>query len=450
VHWTPAGELMAELENRAQTKLQLVRFDLATGEPTVVLEETSDVWINLHQAFSALEKGTGELAGAFVWASERSGFRHLLLVDAGGRVIRELTSGEWMVDSLVGVDEERGLVYFTGTKDTPTEQHLYRVPLAGGEIVKLTTEPGMHGIAMDRTYTVFVDTHSTLDAPPSVSIRIAEDGTLRHRVATPADPRVKELALTPPELVTLPTRDGVTLHGAIYRPAGVGPFPVIVSVYGGPHAQRVTNGWDLTVDMRAQYLRSRGYLVFKLDNRGSARRGLAFEGAIKNDLGNLEIQDQVDGVKWLVDQGLADPKHVGIYGWSYGGYMAAMALARAPETFKVGIAGAMVSSWDGYDTHYTERYMGTPASNPEGYAASSVMTHVDKLDGKLMIVHGLIDENVHFRHSARMVDALVKARKPYELLLFPGERHMPRAEGDRVYMEERMRDYFDAHLGRDQ
>lgn len=449
VHWTPDGKLLAQLENRAQTRLQLVRFDLTTGAPTVVLEERSDVWINLHNIFEPLEEGQGELAGAFVWASERTGFRHLYLVDAGGRVIRPLTSGEWIVDGLVGVDETRGIVYFTGTKDGPTEQHLYRVPLAGGEITRMTTEPGMHGVVMDPAFNVFVDTHSSMDAPYSVSVRAVEDGSLRHRVPVPADPRVAALALQPPELVTLPSRDGVTLHGAIYRPgpeAGPGPWPVVVSVYGGPHAQRVTNGWDMTVDMRAQYLRSLGYLVFKLDNRGSARRGLAFEGAIARDLGNLEVQDQVDGVNWLVAQGLADPKRVGIYGWSYGGYMAAMALVRAPETFKAAVAGAMVSSWDGYDTHYTERYMGTPANNPEGYRNSSVMTHVEALQGHLMIVHGLIDENVHFRHSARLIDALVKARKPYEVQLFPGERHMPRAEADRVYMEERMRDFFDTHL----
>jgi dipeptidyl-peptidase 4 len=268
-------------------------------------------------------------------------------------------------------------------------------------------------------------------------------------VAIDVDPKVAELGLAPPELVTLTSRDGVQLHGAVYRPpaeAGPGPWPVIVSVYGGPHAQRVANSWDLTVDMRAQYLRGLGYLVFKLDNRGAARRGLAFEGALRHDMGNIEVQDQVDGVQWLVEQGLADPKRVGIYGWSYGGYMAAMALARAPETFKVAVAGAMVASWDAYDTHYTERYMGTPQSNPEGYARSSVLTHAGDITGHLMIVHGLIDENVHFRHSARMVQAMIGARKPYELLLFPSERHMPRSEGDRIYMEERIRDFFQQHL----
>jgi dipeptidyl-peptidase-4 len=446
VHWMPDGRLLAQIENRAQTRLQLVRFDLDTGAPTVLLEEKSDVWINLHQHFAALEQGEGELQGAFVWGSERTGFRHLYLVAADGRVIRPLTEGEWIVDSLVSVDEARGLVYFTGSKDGPTERHFYRVPLAGGEITRLTKEPGMHSVTMDRAHAIFVDTHSELATPPSVSIRMADSGEVRQRVAVPRDPRMAAQQLEPPELVTLASRDGTLLHGAIYRPEGTGPFPVIVSVYGGPHAQRVTRDWDMTVDMRAQYLRSLGYLVFKLDNRGSARRGLAFEGAIRHDLGNLEVQDQVDGVQWLVGQGLADPNRVGIYGWSYGGYMAAMALVRAPDTFKAAVAGAMVSAWDGYDTHYTERYMGTPATNPEGYERSSVMSHIDGMRGHLMIVHGLIDENVHFRHSARFIDALNKKRKPYELLLFPGERHMPRAEPDRVYMEERIRDFFRAHL----
>lgn len=446
VHWMPDGRLLAELENRAQTRLQLVRYDLKTGAPTVLLEETSDVWINLHQQFTALEEGEGELAGAFVWGSERTGFRHLFLVAADGRVIRQLTDGEWIVDALVSVDEQRGIVYFTGSKDGPTERHFYRVPLAGGEIVRLTEEPGMHSVVMDRGHNVFVDTHSELAKPPQITIRMAENGQVRQRLPLPRDPRLEALALTPPELVTLPSRDGALLHGAIYRPEGTGPFPVIVSVYGGPHAQRVTRDWDMTVDMRAQYLRSLGYLVFKLDNRGSARRGLKFEGAIRHGLGNLEVQDQADGVRWLVEQGLADPKRVGIYGWSYGGYMAAMALVRAPDVFQVAVAGAMVSDWDGYDTHYTERYMGTPAGNPEGYRDSSVMSHIDGMRGHLMIVHGLIDENVHFRHSARFIDALNKKRKPYELLLFPGERHMPRALPDRVYMEERIRDFFRAHL----
>jgi dipeptidyl-peptidase-4 len=208
----------------------------------------------------------------------------------------------------------------------------------------------------------------------------------------------------------------------------------------------VNNGWIMTADLRAQYLRESGFLVFKLDNRGTARRGLEFEGIIKYNMGHVEVRDQVDGVHWLVAQGMSDPHRVGIYGWSYGGYMAALCLARAPETFHVAVAGAPVAHWDGYDTCYTERYMGTPRSDPEGYRESSVMHHVEKIRGKLLLIHGLIDENVHFRHVARLVSSLIQARKPYDLLLFPDERHMPRRLADRVYMEERIRDYFLQHL----
>lgn len=450
VHWTPTGRLLAEIENRAQTRLQLVELDRVSGTRTVLVDETSDVWINLHHSFHAMKDGSH--AGRFVWGSERTGFRHLYLYEGDGTLVHALTEGEWMVDDLVDVDEVRGLAYFTATKDGPTERHLYRVPLQGGAIEKLTTEPGMHSAVLDRSHAMFVDTWSSVDAPPQIAIRpLATEGdaSAARSIAVDVDPQVAELGLAPPELVTLTSRDGVQLHGAVYRPPaefGEGPWPVIVSVYGGPHAQRVANSWELTVDMRAQYLRGLGYLVFKLDNRGAARRGLAFEAALRHDMGNIEVQDQVDGVKWLVEQGLADPKRVGIYGWSYGGYMAAMALARAPETFKVAVAGAMVASWDAYDTHYTERYMGTPQSNPDGYEASSVLTHAGDITGQLMIVHGLIDENVHFRHSARMVQAMIGARKPYELLLFPSERHMPRSEGDRIYMEERIRDFFQQHL----
>ena len=245
---------------------------------------------------------------------------------------------------------------------------------------KITQAPGMHAVTLDHARQRFVDVHSAPDAPYTITLRQLDDGALIRTIFETADPRIAAFGLEPPELTEFQNRDGDTLYAILYRPPaefGPGPYPTIISVYGGPHAQLATKHWRVTADMRAQYLRSLGFLVVRIDNRGSARRGLAFEGALKHDMGNVEVQDQVDGVRWLVAQGLADPARVGIYGWSYGGYMAAMCLARAPETFKVAVAGAPVTHWDGYDTHYTERYMGTPQSNPEGYAVSSVMAHVD-------------------------------------------------------------------------
>ncbi len=443
--WLPDGRLTVQIENRAQTRLDLLAFDPASGQPTPLLVETSEVWINLHDLFRPLSQPVDGQAGAFIWASERSGFRHLYLYDRAGRLIRPLTQGEWMVDSLAGVDEGRGRVYFTATLDDPRESHLYVVPLGGGQSQRLTQGAGTHAVVLDHACRRYIDIHHSIYRPPRVLLRSLDDNAVLAELYTEIDPRVEDLRLEPPELVSLHNRHGDLLYGVVYRPPasfGPGPFPTIVSVYGGPHAQMATNSWLMTVAMRAQYLRRLGFLVFVLDNRGSARRGLAFEAAIYHNLGRAEVEDQVDGVRWLVEQGLADAQRVGIYGWSYGGYMAAMCLTRAPETFIAAVAGAPVTDWDGYDTHYTERYMGTPQSNPEGYAASGVMAHVADLRGHLMLVHGLIDENVHFRHTARLINALIAQRKTYDLLLFPNERHMPRGEADRVYMEEHIRDFF--------
>ncbi|MGC9347205.1 MAG: S9 family peptidase [Anaerolineae bacterium] len=444
VDWSPEGRLIAQIENREQIELRLISLDPVTGEAEQLLVEHSDVWINLHTMLGFLSDGS------FVWASERSGFMHLYLYDADGRLIRPLTQGHWMVEELVGVDEDQSLVYFCGTRDGPLERHLYAVPLDGGEIRRLTEEPGTHKVALDHARRRFVDAHSSLNQAPKVTLRSLTDGAILAVLHQPSDPRIDELELAPPDLTSFRSRDGETLYAAIYRPKeedhGPGPHPLIVSVYGGPHAQRVARDWTVTVDMRAQYLRELGFLVLKVDNRGSARRGLAFEGAIKDHLGDLEVRDQVAGVRWMVEQGLADQERVGVVGWSYGGYMAAMCLTRAPEVFKVAVAGAPVTHWDGYDTHYTERYMGSPQTNVKGYEAGSVMSHVDDLEGKLMLVHGLIDENVHFRHTARLINALIRAQKPYDLLLFPNERHMPRGLDDRIYMESRIRDYFLEHL----
>ena len=443
VAWMPDGSLCAQIENRKQTRLDLVRFDISTGIRTTLLTETSDVWINLHDMLRPLDDG------GFVWASEQTGFMHLYLYDAHGNLVRQLTDGNWVVDSLEGVDKKSRIAYFTGSEDGPTERHLYRVSLDGGSIDRITSERGTHLVTLDHGCRTFADVFSSVDTSPTVTLRSLADGSTLHTIYEPDDPRLETLDLAPPELVTILSRDGETLHGAVYHPPsefGVGPFPSVVYVYGGPHAQVVSNHWSMTCALRVQHLRSQGYLVFSLDNRGSARRGLAFEGNIKHNMGDIEVRDQVDGVRWLVDQGLADPARVGVYGWSYGGYMALMCLSRAPDVFTMGVAGAPVTHWDGYDTHYTERYMGTPESNPEGYRESSVMASIDRLEGSLLIVHGLIDENVHFRHTARLLNSLIRARKLYELLLFPNERHMPRSLEDRVYMEDRISEFFERNL----
>ena len=457
VKWAPDGSLWVQTQDRAQQTLDLLRFDPATGRATRILRETSETWINLHDMLRFVPKCAAAPDGGFLWASERDGFQHLYLYDLSGALLRQVTHGAWIVDRVVSLDAQGGCVWFTGTADGATERHLYVTSLAADTTSaaaaprRITPEPGMHDAVVDRKGGRFIDIHSAVDRAPRAELRTLDGAAVLRTLADGGrDPRIEQLGLRPPELVTFDTRDGVPLHAAFYRPGpehGTGPWPTVVSVYGGPHAQRVTNGWDMTALLRAQYYRSLGFLVVVVDNRGSARRGVAFESALHRNMGDVEVRDQEDGVRWFAARGLTDPARVGMYGWSYGGYMSAMCLARAPETFHCACAGAPVTHWDGYDTHYTERYMGTPQDNPEGYRVSSVMHHVPSQRGPLLLVHGLLDENVHFRHTARLVNALNRARKPYELLMYPDERHMPRGEADRIAMEERICAFFVRELG---
>ena len=442
VRWRPDGVLTAEILSRDQKALRVLSFDGATGAGSELLEERTDLWVNLDDDTRFLR------SGEMIRSSERTGFRHLYLHDSSGKGTRALTSGEWVVTHVVGLDEERRLVYFIGARDSVLERHVYVVTLDGGPIRRLTSEPGWHGAVIARDGSRFIDVWSDVTHGPRVALRGA-DGALEAMLFENVEATSDALGLRPPEFVQVEAPDGTTLHGAVYRPAAAESgerFPVIVSVYGGPHVQRVVNDWSLTVDLRAQYLAREGFVVFKLDNRGSFNRGLAFEGALADRMGTVEVDDQVAGVRFLATLPYADPARVGVYGWSYGGYMTCMSMFRVPEVFKVGVAGAPVTDWDGYDTGYTERYMGTPQSNPEGYFDSSVLNHVENLRGKLLLVHGMTDENVQFRHTARLIVALTEARKDYDLLLFPEERHMPRDAKGMEYQERRVSQYFKDHL----
>jgi len=437
VHWRPDNVLTAELLSRDQKTLRLVAFDRESGAATTLVEERGEPWLNLSHDTRFLK------SGEILRSTESSGYRHLILHDGAGKPIGSLTSGEWVVTSLIALDEERRTAYFTATRDGVTERHLYASSLDGGEPRRLTTGAGWHGVTLSPDFSRFIDAHSSLAHAPVTTVR----GVDRPEAITlfANDFSATSLGLAAPELFTCAASDGTQLRGAFYRPVGTkqpGGWPLVVSVYGGPHAQRVADEWSLTVDLRAQYLAQHGYAVLKLDNRGSANRGLAFEAPLANLTGTVEVDDQLSGVLHLVEQGLVDPGRVGVYGWSYGGYMTLMCMLKAPEVFRVGVAGAPVTHWDGYDTGYTERYMGTPQSNPNGYRESSVLAHVEHLAGKLLIVHGMVDENVHFRQTARLMVALGAAGKDYDTLIYPEERHMPRDGRGLEQQERRVLDYF--------
>lgn len=451
VNWTPDGKVLAQVESRDQTRLALRRIDPATSDVTVLWIDEVEPWVNLTNDLKFVRRdGGAEDDYRILWSSERGGPRDLYLYDRGGGLLAQLTHGEVCIDGVVSVDADAGWVYFEGWRQTPLERQLFRVSLEGGAVEQLTDDPGTNGCVLAPDHRAYFHAFSSTETPPTRRIRGLDgsDGaTLPSGRSSYA--RAADLGLRPPRLVRVTARDGETLHGALYHPPDLSPgakAPVIVLVYGGPHVQYVGDHWGMTINLRAQLLAREGFLVFVLDNRGAARRGLAFEGRIARNMGDLEVQDQLDGVRFLETLPEADTSQVGVYGWSYGGYMALMCLARAPEVFKVAVAGAPVTSWDGYDTHYTERYMGTPQNNPDGYRAASVLTHVENIKGKLLIVHGMIDENVHFRHSGRLITALTTAGIPHEVMPLPEERHTPRREDDRIFMESRILEFFKQHL----
>lgn len=456
VDWESPTHLLVQVLSRDQHTLRLNRIDVETGSRAVLIEETSPIWIDLHDDLRVIE-GTGEI----LWSSERSGYRHLELHDRDGKLIRVLTSGEWPIETLsasrgtrgvLAVDAARREVWFSGSRESPLEAHVYRVSLDGGPVTRVTRERGTHRAVVAPDGNGFVDVYSSRSRPPTTTIRDRDGKVQKTLDDASADPRVKELGLEPPQITQFKNREGVTLYGAYYPPKRQAPdakVPLVVMVYGGPTVQTVADSWTLTADMPAQYLAARGFAVWKCDNRGSSRRGLDFQASIYRNLGDVEVRDQVDGVKFAAaSYPEIDAGRVGITGRSYGGYMTLMGLLKAPEVFRAGVSVAPVTDWDGYDTGYTERYMNTPSHNAEGYNSASALAHAGNLRGSLLLVHGLLDENVHFRHSARLTNALIQADKRFETLIFPEERHGTRQEPNRRYLAEKTAEFFERALAK--
>jgi dipeptidyl-peptidase-4 len=443
VAWRPDGTLTAMLQPRDQRSLRLVAF-APDGAATTLIEERGDPWLNLGVDPRFLR------SGEILWSSEKTGFRHLYLHDGAGRELRALTGGSWVVTDVAHVDEEQRLVYFHGTADGVLERHLYVVSLDGGAPQRVTPARGWHETVLSPDCRRYVDSWSSVAQPPMVALHGMEDGEAQATLFESEGLSAEALGLCVPELVRFAARDGAELYGAIFASretrASARPRPLVVSVYGGPHAQSVVDNWSLTTDLRAQYLAQRGYVVLKVDNRGMANRGLAFEAAVARRFGHLEVDDQVDGVRFAGDRPYVDAGRVGIYGWSYGGYMTCRALLRAPDVFQVGVAGAPVTFWEGYDTHYTERYMGRPSTDAAAYQASAVLPAVEALRGQLLLIHGLVDENVHTRHTVRLLTALIAAGKQFELAFLPEERHMVRDPARLEHLERRVLEFLERHL----
>ncbi|MFO0589202.1 MAG: DPP IV N-terminal domain-containing protein [Polyangiaceae bacterium] len=440
--WAPDGSALYFVGMaRDQKSLSLYRVDKKGGAATELAKQSAAAWVDL-PTVQALEK-----SNTILWTTPKDGHIHLETRDGTtGKLVAEITKGRWDVAGVNAVDEEKGVVYFSANKESPIEQHLYKVPLTGGEPSKVTPERGVHGAFVSPQTGTLVDLHSAHDRPPQVTVR-SLDGAEIGSLPVAADPQIEALKIRPRELISITGPSGDTLYGALLRPRETKPgdkHPVVVNVYGGPGVQIIHDSWAPSLFW--QHLADRGFVVFQLDNRGSSGRGPAFEHPIKNQLGKVELQDQLAGVAYLKTLPFVDPDRIGIQGASYGGFMTALAMFKAPDVFKVGVVGAPVTEWQLYDTAYTERYMGQPKENAAGYDASDLTKMVDGLKGKLLLMHSLMDENVHFQNSADLIDALVTANKPFDLMIFPGERHGYRSPPARKYAFRKIAAYFADNL----
>ncbi len=440
--WMPDSHSLYVLRfNRVQNHDELFTIQLASGAHTTIFQESDPYWINLSGDLRFLKDGKH-----FLWTSERDGFRHIYLYSNDGKEAKQLTRGAWEVTAIDGVDEAAGRIYYTSNEPTELEHHLYGIDFSGGGKRALTPAAGTHSISMAANGAYYLDTYSSLTAPPR-TVLCAGDGK-ELAVYREADrSQIDKYEILPTEIVEFKGADGTPLYGRLIRPAGFQQgkrYPVVMTVYGGPGvALPVHNSWQgVSLD---QVLAQRGYVVWQAENRGGMGRGHAFETAIYHKLGQVELADQVAGVKHLIDMGIADPARIGIHGWSYGGFMTLNAMLNAPDVFHAGFAGAPVVNWMNYDTIYTERYMGLPGDNRDGYEATALAPKAANLKGRLMLVHNFEDDNVLFQNSLQMTNALQLADRQFEYMLYPQKTHGVSGPASRQ-MNEMMVEFFERAL----
>ncbi|HMM11166.1 MAG TPA: DPP IV N-terminal domain-containing protein [Bacteroidales bacterium] len=444
VSWHPDGKsIYTGLLNREQNHLKMNRYATSSGAfQATIFEEKSDTWVEPLTPLYFLPDNSGR----FVWPSLRDGYNHLYLYEANGRLLQQLTSGPWMVTEVIGFDSKASQVFFLGTNQSPLEQNLHAAQLSNGRITLLSTEGGQHRVLLSADGRHLIDMWSNL-ATPRKTILIDGRGRLLKELHTAENP-LKNLKVPPIEMVQLKADDQSILYGRLIKPIDFNParkYPVIVYVYGGPHAQLVTNSWLGGANLYLLYLAQKGYVVFTLDNRGSANRGKAFEHIIHRRLGEIEMKDQLVGIEYLKALPFVDETRIGVDGWSYGGFMSTNLKLNHPHIFKVATAGGPVTDWKYYEIMYGERYMDSPEENPEGYKASSLLNQAGKLEGRLMIIHGDMDDVVVMQHSLALLKRFVEEMKLVDFFVYTGHPHNVRGR-DRTHLIRKITDYFDQNL----
>lgn len=421
VGWAPDSRAVVfQTQDREQTYLDLNSASVQDGKVTGLFTERTRAWVE------AIDNPTFLRDGTFLFQSERDGFRHLYHFARDGKYLRQVTRGKWEISSFHGVDETNGYAYFSaiGENGDWLNSNVYRVKLDGNDLQRLTAEPGTNRALFNRDFTYFVNVRSDMMTPPQTKLHKA-DGSLARVLDENPVPVLREYRISQPEFLKVKTRDGFDMEAMMIKPPDFDParkYPVFAYTYSGPHAPQVRNQWGGSRFMWHQMLAQKGYIIWIVDNRTASGKGVESTWEVYRRMGQTEVPDLEDGFSYLKTLPFVDADRIGMWGWSYGGYMTSYFMTQS-NTLKMGIAGGLVGDWSLYDSIYTERYMLLPKNNPEGYSKGSVIGNASKLNGRLLIIHGTMDDNVHMQNSAKLVYELQKAGKQFDLMLYPTQRH---------------------------
>ena len=441
VSWSQTGDrLVAQIQNREQTWLDFVTTDPNGSSVKAIFRDQTAAWIESPGDPIFVDDST------FLWVSPRSGYRHLYRYKLDGTMNKQLTDGEWEIRSLIGLDKDKKFCFFTSAKDSPLELHLYRLDLESGDVKRLTEQAGSHQIRFSADKQFYLDTWSDFTSMPSTSLH-RNDGTEIRKLAASSDDRFEYLQIAEPKIIEIPT-DNQSMDGMLILPPDFDKskkYPLFVHMYAGPQAPRVKNRFGGQWYLWHQMLAQKGYVVFIVDPRSCSHRSGKQAWPIFRNFATAECDDILAAIEHVQKEGWVDEERIGIWGWSYGGYMTAFAMTHS-DIFKMGISGAPVTDWKNYDAIYTERYMGLPQDNPEGYKTSSVLESAENLSGKMLLIHGTIDDNVHLNNTLQLVELLQKANKQFELMLYPASRHSVRNKQQLKHLRKLMTDFVTENL----
>ncbi len=444
ISWSPDSKyIFIGVLNRGQNHLKFNQYNANTGKFIKTLfEETNDKYVEPQKPLTFFPNSNTD----FIWQSQRTGYNHLFHYNLDKGLVSQITKGDWLVNDILGFNEKKKEIFFSSTKDSPKEKHLYKVNWNNFKIERLDTAPGIHTGILSDDGAYLYDSYSNANTPRVANYISTSNGkstnilTSENTLKNYLRPEIKEVNLT--------ADDGTPLYGKIILPTHFDPnkkYPTIVYLYNGPHLQLVTNTFPASGNLWYEYMAQNGYIIFTMDGRGSSNRGMKFEQAVFRNLGTTEMEDQMKGVDYLKSLPYVDSSKMGIHGWSFGGFMTTSFMLKHPDVFKVGVAGGPVIDWNMYEIMYTERYMDTPQENPQGYKIANLLDKVQNLKGKLLMIHGAQDDVVIWQQSMKFIKSAVDNGVQMDYFVYPGHAHNVIGK-DRVHLMQKVTDYFDEYL----